>query len=246
MRSFSWEIRFSLALVLLSASLYLLHYSLFADAHHLILWTTTSIAFLPISVLFVTVIVNRLLVRRETRLIMEKLNMLIGSFFSAIGTPLLRHCADWDPRVEDLRTGIRPALECSEKEFRRTQKGWGDYAYTIEVRRGELEGLRQLLTEKGDLLMRLLENPHLLEHTAFTDLLRAVFHLFDELTSRDDLAELPDSDLRHLKGDVERVYSLIVREWLGYMRYLGANYPFLFSFAVRTNPFEERSVVVVE
>jgi hypothetical protein len=246
MRSFGWEIRFALALILLSASLYLLHYSIFADAHHLILWTTTSIAFLPISVLFVTVIVNRLLVRRETRLIMEKLNMLIGSFFSVIGTPLMRHCAAWDPQVDRMRSQVHAAVECSEKEFRRMRRGLEDCAYTIEVRRDELEELRRLLTEKGDLLMRLLENPHLLEHTDFTDLLRAVFHLFDELTSREELAELPDSDLRHLTGDVERVYALIVREWLSYMRYLGANYPFLFSFALRTNPFEESSVVVLE
>ena len=145
-----------------------------------------------------------------------------------------------------MRTQVRAAVECSEKEFRRIRKGLEDYAYTIEVSRDELEELRQLLTEKGDLLMRLLENPHLLEHTTFTDVLRAIFHLFEELTSREDLAELPDSDHRHLTGDIERVYGLIVREWLSYMRYLGAQYPFLFSFAVRTNPFEERSVVVVE
>jgi hypothetical protein len=246
MRSFDWEIRFGLALVLLSVSLYLVHYSLFQDAQHLILWTTTSIAFLPISVLFVTVIINRLLVRRETRLIMEKLNMLIGSFFSVIGTPLLRHCVDWDPRAEDLRERIRPTLDCSEKEFRRMRKGLEERTYTIQVRREELEGLLQLLTEKSDLLMRLLENPQLLEHTDFTDLLRAVFHLFDELTNRDELAELPDSDHEHLTGDIERVYGLIVREWLSYMRYLGVHYPFLYSFAVRTNPFEESSVLVTE
>ena len=32
--------------------------------------------------------------------------------------------------------------------------------------------------------MRLLENPVLLEHQAFTDLLRAVFHLAEELAYR--------------------------------------------------------------
>ena len=148
--------------------------------------------------------------------------------------------------MEELRTELRAAVECPEKELRRVHKRLEGYAYTVEVGKDELEGLRQLLAAKGDLLLRLLENPHLLEHTTFTDLLRAVFHLFEELASREDLGELPDSDYRHLTGDIERVYRLIVREWLNHMRYLGANYPFLFSFAVRTNPFEERSVVVVE
>jgi hypothetical protein len=246
MRDSTWEVRFALALIVLSGLLYLLHYSVFADAHHLILWTTTSIAFLPISVLFVTVIINRLLVRRERRLIMEKLNILIGTFFSVVGTPLMRHCAAWDPHLNGMRTELRAGVECSEKELRAVQKRLEDYEYALDVKKDELKGLRQLLMEKSDFLLRLLENPQLLEHTTFTDLLRAVFHLSEELTSREDLAELPDSDYGHLTGDIERVYSLIVREWLNYMRYLGANYPFLFSFAVRTNPFEQRSPVVVE
>ena len=86
MKRLPWEIQFGLSLILVSALLYLLHYALFEDARHLIFWTTTSIAFLPISVLFVTLIIKRLLVRQERRLVMEKLNMLIGTFFSIVGT----------------------------------------------------------------------------------------------------------------------------------------------------------------
>lgn len=78
MRRFSWEFQFGLVLILLSALLYLFRYVLFEDPHHILLWTTTSVAFLPISVLFVTLIINRLLLRRERSLIMEKLNVLIG------------------------------------------------------------------------------------------------------------------------------------------------------------------------
>ena len=77
MRRFSWELQFGLSLILLSVVLYLFHYALFEDARHILLWTTTSVAFLPISVLFVTLIINRLLMRRERHLIMDKLNVLI-------------------------------------------------------------------------------------------------------------------------------------------------------------------------
>ena len=31
-------------------------------------------------------------------------------------------------------------------------------------------------------------------------------------------------------------------EWIVYMKYLKNNYPFLFSLAVRTNPFDVRGV----
>jgi len=246
MKHLPWELQFGLSLIALSALLYLFHYALFEDMHHLVLWTTTSVAFLPISVLFVTLIINRLLVRRERSLIMEKLNMLIGTFFSAVGMELIRLCVAWDPSVDELRGELSEGVNCPEKAYRRVGKRLKEYEYAVDIAKVDFEDLRQLLVAKSDFLLRLLENPHLLEHTAFTNLLRAVFHLTEELANRGTLDDLPDTDYRHLAGDIERAYRLIVREWLDHMRYLRGSYPYLFSFAVRTNPFEERASAVVE
>ncbi len=246
MRRFRWEFQFGVSLVLLSGFLYLAHYAIFEDAHHIFLWTTTSVAFMPISVLFVTLIVNGLLMRRERLLIMDKLNMLIGTFFSVAGTGLLRHFTEWDPRVEEIRREVSVGLDCSEREYRRVRQRLQDYEFAIDAKKVDLDGLHGFLRERSDFLLRLLENPHLLEHTAFTNLLRAVFHLAEELASRESMEELPDSDRQHLARDIERAYRLIVLEWMNYMRYLGESYPYLFSFAIRTNPFEEEPSVVVE
>ena len=246
MRRLSWELQFGLSLIFLSVVLYLFHYALFEDARHILLWTTTSIAFLPISVLFVTLIINRLLLRRERSLIMEKLNVLIGTFVSVIGTQLLRYCAAWDPHLDRIRPEVAAALNCSEKEYRRVRQRLEQFECTVEVGKVDFDELRRFLAEKSDFMLRLLENPHLLEHDSFTNLLRSVFHLTEELVSREGLPELPESDYRHLARDMERVYRLMVMEWLDYMRYLRESYPYLFSFAMRTNPFEERVSVVVE
>jgi len=54
-----------------------------------------------------------------------------------------------------------------------------------------LETLRRVLVSERAFLLRLLENPNLLEQEAFTEQLRAVFHLADELQYRTDLAHLP-------------------------------------------------------
>jgi len=245
-KRFPWEIQFGLALILLSVLLYLLHYVLFEDARHILLWTTTSVAFLPISVLFVTLIINRLLMRRERSLIMEKLNMLIGTFFSVIGTRLIRYCVASDPHVDEIRGEVEAGVDCPEKQFRRVRQRLQDREYKVGVNKVDLEEMRRFLEEKSDFSLRLLENPHLLEHTSFTNLLRAVFHLTEELVGRDDVGGLPDSDYRHLAGDIERVYRLIAIEWLSYVRYLKESYPYLFSFAIRTNPFEEQASPVVE
>ena len=60
----------------------------------------------------------------------------------------------------------------------------------------------------------------------------------EELENRDDLSKLPKSDYNHLSGDVVRIYSFLILEWLQYMEHLENNYPYLFSLAIRTNPFD--------
>jgi len=85
-----------------------------------------------------------------------------------------------------------------------------------------------------------------LEHESFTELLRAVFHLREELLSRRDLIQLPDSDYAHLALDIRRAYTFLVHQWLDYMKYLKKNYPYLFSLSMRTNPFDPGASAVVK
>ena len=94
-------------------------------------------------------------------------------------------------------------------------------------------------------LTGLLSSPLTLSHEAFTELLRAVFHLKEALLHRTGFVELPEADIRHLAGDAGRVYPLLARQWLQHLEYLRKNYPYLFSLAVRTNPFSENSSVVI-
>ncbi len=57
--------------------------------------------------------------------------------------------------------------------------------------------------------------------------------------------EIPDADSKHLAGDMERVYQMLMGEWLDYMKHLKDNYPFLFSLAIRTNPFDTEASPIV-
>ena len=106
--------------------------------------------------------------------------------------------------------------------------------------------MKDFLNRKEAFLLRLLENPNLLEHETFTDLLWAVFHFTEELDSRTDTKQLPVSDLKHLSGDIKRAYVLLISEWLSYMKHLKTDYPYLFSLAVRTNPFNPEASVEVK
>ena len=82
MKRLNWQFLLGLYLIALSAAFYLIHYGIFRDAHHIFIFLVEDIAFVPIEVLLVTLIIHRMLDAREKRAMLEKMNMVIGAFFS--------------------------------------------------------------------------------------------------------------------------------------------------------------------
>jgi len=232
-------------LIVSSAVLYLIHFVIFKDAHHIVIFLLADIAFLPIEVLLVTIIIHRLLSEREKRARLEKMNMVIGVFFSEVGIELLASISRSDPGLDGIRKELMVTGVWTESEFLRVDQRLQDYEYGVDIGRADLRELKRLLVVKVDFLLRLLENPNRLEHESFTELLWAVFHLADELTRRENLERVPDTDLTHLGNDVKRVYALIGRQWVDYMKHMEKRYPYLFHLAVRTNPFDQTASVIV-
>ena len=246
MRRISWQIILGFSLIILSVIFYFIHFMIFRDAHHIFIYLVGDIAFVFIEVLMVTMIIHQLLGVREKRVRLEKLNMVIGAFFSEVGTRLLTYFSDFDPNLDSIKKELVVTTEWSDKEFLTMSKRLKNYKYSVEIQKVELEYLRDFLIEKRDFLLRLLENPNLLEHEAFTELLRAVFHLTEEIESREDIRQLPESDYSHLAGDIKRAYILLVHEWLRYMKHVKDNFPYLFSLAMRINPFDQSASPIVQ
>jgi hypothetical protein len=245
MKEIRWQVLLGVGLIVLSSLLYGLHFALFHDAHHILIYLVGDIAFVPIEVLLVTLIIHRLLSHREKKARLEKLNMVIGTFFSEVGTRLLEYFADSDPGVDGLRSNLLVKNEWADRDFDTVEDRLRKYSYGVDTDKVDLGKLRDFLVSKRDFLVRLLENPTLLEHETFTGLLRAVFHLTEELESRPGFNDLPPSDHNHLAGDIKRAYVLIVGAWLDYMEHLKNRYPYLFSLAMRTNPFDRQASAVV-
>ena len=101
-----------------------------------------------------------------------------------------------------------------------------------------LQEILRHLREKRGFIISLLQNPVLLEHQDFTDLIWAILHLLEELEYRPRLAESlqNEADKKHLFADTLRVYNALLAQWLGYMSHLQQDYPHLFSLALRTLP----------
>lgn len=190
-------------------------------------------------------IAEAVLSRREKQERLEKLNMVIGVFFSEVGTTLLRAFARADPNLDEIRGDCAISPSWGAQDFAALQQRLASHPYAVAVEGIDLSWLKAFMTGERAFLLGLLENPMLHEHESFTALLWAVFHLADELSYRDDLSALPASDLAHLATDMERAYAYLGVQWLAYMEHLKAAYPYLFSLAVRTNPFVGEPAPVV-
>ncbi|MHB8767053.1 MAG: potassium channel family protein [Deferrisomatales bacterium] len=182
--------------------------------------------------------------RREERR-RERLHMVIGLFFGEVGTDLLRLLAAADPGLDELRGTLSEAPGGAEGDVGRVSGVLSRHDFRVDPARLSLEGVRGLLGQRRELLVRLLDNPNLERHEEFTELLRAVFHLEEELLCRTELGALPETDRKHLAGDAQRVYPLLTRQWVLHLAYLRANYGYLHSLAVRTNPFHPQPSPVV-
>lgn len=240
-----FAIKLAAALIVLSSILYFLHYALFRDAHHIFLYLVGDIAFLPIEVLLVTIIIDRLLKRREKEMMMTKMNMVIGIFFSEVGTKLLRDISGADRNVKKVTQDVLLNTDWSDRGVAAKKKALSSYAPDLDAAGFDLTDMKQFLVNHRDFFLRLLENPNLLEHERFTDLLWAVFHLMDELSHRGRFQDLPKSDVAHLAGDMKRAYAATMLQWVDYMKHLNDQYPYLFSLAVRSNPFDPNAPVIV-
>lgn len=241
----TWEVRLGIVLVASSVVIYGVKYLLLGDAENTYQYIFNALGFLPINVLLVTLILNQLLSVRAKRDRLEKLNMVIGTFFSEVGTELLTILSGRDQNLPEIRHDLVVTSAWTPERFAEVRGRLRHHTCRVTVGAADLQELCRYLKEQREFLLRLLENPVPMEHESFTDLLRAVFHLTEELERRGDFAGLPASDIEHLAGDVERVYSRLIGEWLAYMEYLQRNYPYLFSFAMRSNPFDETASPVV-
>jgi hypothetical protein len=244
MKKLKWQVMLSAGLVLMTVGLYFLHFLIFRDARHIFIYLLEDIAFLPVQVLFVTLIINQLLSRRDKRAKLNKLNMVIGTFFSEAGSMLLKMFLKFEKNEQTLKNLVLRDRSWADKDFSLVQRHLQEFQYAIDSHGGSLAELKAFLISRRDFLLSLLGNPNLLEHDKFTDLLWAVFHLTDELVYRPGFEHLPTADLQHLAKDLRRAFQLLALEWLAYMRHLKHAYPYLFSLAMRTNPFDAEAAPI--
>ncbi|HHW62012.1 MAG TPA: hypothetical protein GX404_08920 [Syntrophomonadaceae bacterium] len=233
----NWFITLGFSFILVSAALYFLHFTIFRDSDFIFRYLLAELAFLPISVYLVTIVLNSLLGQREKAVRLKKMNMVIGAYFSNIGIDLLRIIVRHDPGADKIARELQLEEMDLHEYLDAIVSRLDAQHYQLHMEPTSFQELHAFLKQKQDHLLRLLENTNLFEHETFSHLLWANYHLLDELDARKDLLDLSPADYDHLLVDIRRLYELLVHQWADYMQHLSSYYPYLHSFAVRTNPF---------
>ena len=184
MKRFSWQILLGLSLIALSAILYLIHYAIFRDSHHIFHLSDWRYCVSPYSSVVGHTHHRPVIECKGKTGMLKKMNMVIGAFFSEAGTQLLKSFSDFASHEDQIKKDLLENNDWSNKAFSNINKHLKSYDYRVESQKGDLEDLKNFLLEKRGFLLGLLENPNLLEHESFTELLWAVFHLTEELAFR--------------------------------------------------------------
>ncbi len=241
-RRIDWQVAVALVLISLTALFYAIHFLLFRDLRHIFLYFVGDVAFVFFEVLLITLVIHRLLHHRERVSAKKRLNMRRAVFFSEVGTELLRKLMVFEGDTARIGRQLAVPRDWSERTFLNVRESFMRSDVPMDSGKGDLDSLRQYLRGGKPLLLDLLMSTGSPEDEAFTNLVWAVFHLLQELDRQGPLDDLAASDGQHLEEDIERVYRLLVCSWMEFIQHLEANYPYLHSLAVRTNPFDDQPV----
>lgn len=227
-------------LVTLSLLLHFVHVLIFKDIHHTMIFLVADIAFIPMEVFFTSMILERMLERREKEHGKEKLNMLVGVFYAEIGTQLLGYFVEQDDRVSICKKlRIKDPSIWDEDYFKRLQQLNSTYHYEVSLEKVDLIQLKELLHDGKNLLITLMTTESLHDHETFTEMLMLIMHLKEELDLR-DISSLNESERHHLEQDMTALYRYLTYEWCYYLNYLSKHYPGLFNTAIMLSPFNKK------
>lgn len=243
---FRWYILTSVILILLSVLSYSLQIHLFHHETDTYFYFFQDLSFVPIQVLIVTFVIDRLLKRQQRISLLKRVYVAIGIFYNELGNELLKHFFELTINKDDLKNRLEITANWKTSEFDKVEKWINTNPVVINITKESVEALKLFLDSKRLFILNLLENSNLSEHDTFTDTLLGVCHLSDELALRKDLNDIPAADLAHLSIDIKRAYHGIIKEWILYIAHIKKEYPFLFSLALRSNPFNEKSSIVIE
>ena len=134
MKKPTWQTLLIVTLLAVSGVLYCLQIVLFRSPRDTCFYLLQDLAFVPLQVLLVTLVLNKLLVDRERSVMLKKLNMAIGLFFSEVGSTLLKNCTEFDAKFHSIEEGFNVCGDFTGDAFEAMVRRISTYECRIEGR----------------------------------------------------------------------------------------------------------------
>jgi len=221
----------------LSAAAYTLHYLLFRDLHHILIFFFHDLAFLPLEVVLVSLVFEKLLSRSRSDEYHGKITMLESVFFSESGCDLLLYLHSCDPNGSQLRERLALDACWGKREYAAAAAFLKRYPFKIDSEKLDFYGIHYHLSTRHAYLLKIIDNPALMEHEDFTDLILDIYLLWEELDGHDDLYSLPPDARARLCELVNSIYTLLTDEWLDNARNIQEHQPARLNKIIQSNPF---------
>ena len=159
MKRANWLATLALGFVLTSAVIYYVHFLIFRDSTFIFKYFVAQMGFLPISTALVTIVLNQLMGKRDKNIRLQKLNMVIGAFFSDVGTDLLKTLASSDHEAQSFGQYLKLNSSWSKSDFEQAKRNIQDINLDKSNLNTQLEELKSFLFLKRNHLLRLWKIP---------------------------------------------------------------------------------------
>jgi hypothetical protein len=225
-------------LIFLSATIFILQFFLFGDIRDTFFYLFEDLAFLPIQILIVTFVIERIIDQRDKKEKLSKIHVLINVFYSEVGRDCITIMTKFIGNFSELQDCVTITDEWDNPQFVKAIKTLTKFDFVDAHEPYDFQKLNSFLSDKKQFMLSLLENQSLIEHDEFTNMLWALFHVQDELQFRaNNFDIMPEEDIKHILLDIRRAYPLLLIEWMYYMQNLKEHYPYLYRFSLKNHPF---------
>ncbi len=219
-----------LSLTVVSVIIYVLQIMIFHDSQTTAFYIFQDLAFLPLSIAIATVVVGEIYSRKEKADRLERTKMITSTFFTNVGARLMMQMLSAAQNQQLVRQ-IMFADATSETDYQELCNRIHGEQIKLDMSADLYDGVRTVLEEQSTALLILGNNPVLLEHESFTDMLWGLYHLRDEFRLRGSYENLSQTDRDHLEEDFERVFKLMLINRESNVHFLAETFPNYYNAA---------------
>lgn len=120
----NWKIKLGILLLIASFLFYIFAYFTFHDLEHILFYIVIDLAFIPIDILIVALVIENIISKKEKEVILEKLDMILGVFFSEIGTKFLAKFSLLHQNEEKIQQELSNIGNWNDKDYKNFLKSF--------------------------------------------------------------------------------------------------------------------------